>query len=167
MSAADEIAKLDKLRQQGLLSDGEFEAQKRQLLQQSAFAPPAAQGNASASGSGSGMPDRPADHEAIRAEVKRLNMWSLGLGVPGLVIQLFGHSTNKSVLTLIGTALFVSGLAMYARMRGRHPALGLLGLLSCLGTVILYLLEKRCLGCHTANPRVATACTQCGAPLGS
>ena len=50
-------------------------------------------------------------------------------------------------------------------MRGRHAALGLLGLLSCLGLLILYFLPKRCHYCRQSQSYRIRECTNCGAPV--
>jgi hypothetical protein len=52
-------------------------------------------------------------------------------------------------------------------MRGRSPAFGLLGLLSCIGLLILYFLSKKCLHCGTSHSYRVKECTSCGAPLGT
>lgn len=44
---------------------------------------------------------------------------------------------------LIGIAVVVVGLANYAKSKGRHPAWSLLGLLSCVGVVVVALLKDR------------------------
>lgn len=167
MSVADEIEKLSNLRQQGILSEEEFQAQKARILQQTA---PASSVSQSAKPAFLGNPtlgDKAAEHAAIRSEVKRLNNLSVVLGLSGIGLQVYGRATEQTSLTVLGVLLFIGGLGMYAKMRGRHPALGLLGLLSCLGMLILYFLDKKCLGCGRVSGRSEAFCADCGAPLGS
>jgi hypothetical protein len=107
----------------------------------------------------------PEEARIIAERLKAMNRNSLLLGAPGLVLQGVGN-TMKGVpgglLLLVGSALLVAGLAIYARMRGQSPWLGLLGLLSCLGMVVLVLLPKKCQHCG-ATTKGAT-CAACGAP---
>jgi hypothetical protein len=98
----------------------------------------------------------------IAARIKKLNDWGLLLGVAGLGLQGFGRASDNDALLLLGAAALVGGLAFYARMRGRDAWWGLLGLLSIVGLVILYILPKRCHHCGaTAKGKV---CSACGAP---
>jgi hypothetical protein len=86
------------------------------------------------------------------------------------VLQAAGRSIGDVeglVLVFGGTALFIAGLWFYAKMRGQHPAMCLLGLVSCLGMLILYFLPKKCLNCQTSAGYSATRCQRCTAPLGS
>jgi hypothetical protein len=94
-----------------------------------------------------------------------MNQTSLALGVPGLGLQIGGnamHGVAGGLTSLLGIGLLVAGLSVYARMRGHSPWLGALGLLSCLGMLILALLPKRCFNCQ-ARTKGAT-CAECGAP---
>ncbi len=107
---------------------------------------------------------------AIRAKLKRLNTLSLGIGAPGLLLQGMGASRSSLLFflaSIVGTAMLIVGLAYYAQYRGRHWAFGLLGLASCLGTIILYFIGKKCLHCHASHGFRASTCTNCGAPLAS
>jgi hypothetical protein len=108
--------------------------------------------------------------EELRRKLKGYNAMSFALGIPGIVLQVVGRNMGDViglVLVLTGAALFVGGLWFYAKMRGQHPALCLLGLISCLGMVILYFLPKKCLNCATGASFSAKQCAACGAPLGS
>src|SRR6266436_3024306 len=103
--------------------------------------------------------------ERIRAEIKRLNRISLSLGAPGLLLQVVGNAMGGrggGLVTLLGFALLVTGLAFYARMRGRTGWWGAAGILSCLGMILLYFLPKHC---HHCSARITgSECAKCGAP---
>ncbi len=83
--------------------------------------------------------------------IARYNNISLALGIPGLILQIAGNlmranpdqETLGVVVLLVGTVLLISGLAMYAKAKGRSPAWGLMGLLSLIGLVVLALLKDR------------------------
>lgn len=108
--------------------------------------------------------------DELRRAIKKYNTMSFALGLPGVVLQAVGRTMADglgTVLVLAGAGLFVAGLWFYAKMRGQHPALCLLGLVSCLGMLILYFLPKKCLNCRTGASYSAKQCQSCGAPLGS
>lgn len=65
------------------------------------------------------------------------------------------------------SALFSMGAAYtWAKMRGRHPAFGLAGLLfPPLGAFTVLLLKKRCVPCGAVNGRTAASCERCRSPL--
>jgi hypothetical protein len=82
-----------------------------------------------------------------------------------LSLQFAGQATDqpaKGLLTLLGAATLVYGLSLYARMRNQSAWWGALGLLSCLGLVILLLLPKRCHHCGAKTK--GKTCDKCGAP---
>ena len=117
-----------------------------------------------------GQPLTPERRAEIENELKRLNRTSFMLAVPGFVLQGVGRSMEGGLallVSLLGTALIIGGLVSYARLRGRHPAWSLLGLVSCLGLLILYFLPKHCLHCTTSHSYSAKQCSRCGAPLGA
>ena len=149
MSVTEELAKLSQLRDRGILSATEFAAAKSKLLHTEI--PPGAVSS-----------ERAAE---IRNQLKHWNHLSLALGIPGVFLQAMGYSDNQPAVTLLGAAILIGGLAFYARMRARSPALGFLGLLSCLGIFFLWLLDKNCLNCAKTNSRSRTMCERCGAPL--
>ncbi len=130
------------------------------------YAPPAAP-----AGPGLGAQAITAERaDELRRQLKSYNTMSFALGLPGLVLQGVGRNMAGPIgtlLTLAGIGLFVGGLWFYAKMRGQHPALCLLGLLSCLGMVVLYFLPKKCLNCAAAASYSLKECRACGAPLGS
>ncbi len=86
--------------------------------------------------------------------IKRYNNLSLALGVPGIILQIVGNVVAQAnagtgigllglPISLVGTALLVAGLAYYAIAKGRSGWWGLCGFLSCIGLLILALLEDR------------------------
>jgi hypothetical protein len=83
------------------------------------------------------------------------NKTSLTIGVPGLILQpvgsmLVGGNLGYAI-TLVGTVLLITGLCYYARAKGYHMAFGALGLLSCVGLVILAVLPDQRKGESPAN----------------
>ncbi|AUX44679.1 hypothetical protein SOCE26_061460 [Sorangium cellulosum] len=114
-----------------------------------------------------GEPISPERHAEIQRQLKRLNTMSFAFGLPGLVLQSIGRTTDNVLLALGGAVLFVIALVNYAKMRGRNGALGLLGLFTCVGLAILYFLPKLCLNCQAKHPYRARQCERCSAPLGS
>jgi hypothetical protein len=109
----------------------------------------------------------PARRAEIQRELRKLNVLSFGLGVPGLLLQVTGRVMDSWLLSLAGLVLFVAGMVFYTKMRGRHIAWSLLAFSSCIGLVILYFLPKRCLNCSSENSYRAGQCDSCGCPLGS
>ena len=107
----------------------------------------------------------PAEAERIRREIQRLNKTSLMIGAPGLLLQVVGNvlgGSTGSIVTLAGCALLVTGLSFYARMRGHSPWWGALGIASCIGMLLLYVLPKYCH--HCAARVTGPTCDKCGAP---
>jgi len=64
-----------------------------------------------------------------------------------------------------GMALFTVGMVFYARMKGRHGAMGLFGLLSCIGLLVLHFLPKSCQNCRASASYRVKECSACGAPV--
>jgi hypothetical protein len=115
-------------------------------------------------------PINPQRAAEIQKELSGLNAKSFALAIPGFVLQIVARNFTGVMsigLSLLGTALFIGGLVFYARMRGRHPAFSLLGLVSCLGLLILYFLPKSCLNCGQSHGFSVKQCTRCGGPLGA
>jgi len=86
--------------------------------------------------------------------IKRYNNISLGLGIPGVILQVAGNILARSnpeaginvlwaLVALVGTGLLIAGLSYYAIAKGRSPWWGLCGFLSCIGLLILALLKDR------------------------
>ena len=75
--------------------------------------------------------------------IAKFNRISLAVGIPGLILQTIGYGNFLSPFYLLGTILLILGLVFYAMSRGRHPAWGLFGFLSCLGVIVLYFLKDR------------------------
>lgn len=108
----------------------------------------------------------PEARAALQKKISRLNLVTIAVGVPGLLLQLAGRFSGGFLLTIVGGALVITALAFFAQMRGRHPAFCLLGFLSCIGLIILYFLPKRCLACSAEQSYRSGQCDRCGAPLG-
>jgi hypothetical protein len=110
----------------------------------------------------------PAEYERIRQRLQAMNRTSLLLGAPGLALQVAGNLTHGIVgnlVSLVGVGLLIAGLSSYARMRGHSAWYGALGLLSCLGMLILAVLPKKCFNCGATTK--GAACAACGAPAPS
>jgi len=119
----------------------------------------------------------PEKAEEIRKKISRLNLLSFVLAVPGIGLQFFGGALIAGsrtgadaagiilMLRLVGAPLVIAGLCCYARMKGRSWALGLFGLLSCLGLIILAVLPKCCHNCRTLSSYRVRECGACGAPM--
>lgn len=92
--------------------------------------------------------------------IKKYNNLSFVWGVPGIIIQSGGQVLAQMAerpgsepdplltlsgcgITLVGTGLLMVGLAYYAKSRGRHPVWCLMGLLSCIGLIVLALLKDK------------------------
>jgi hypothetical protein len=89
------------------------------------------------------------------------NRKSLALGLPGLFFQIaaglarmyFIHKHGGElppalnwvplIVQIMATIVLIIGLAYYAKAKGYHGALGLLGVLSCIGLIILAVLPDR------------------------
>jgi hypothetical protein len=76
---------------------------------------------------------------------------NIGVGV-GLMVQILGRTMSGAggalglmgwLVTLAGLGLFLWGCFSYAKGKGYHPALGLLGLLSCIGLLVLVVLPDK------------------------
>ena len=80
------------------------------------------------------------------------NKTNVGVGT-GILLQFLaqvlfgargqGNPAAYSVLMLLGAVAFIYGCCSYAKGKGYPAILGLLGLFSCLGLVILVLLPVR------------------------
>lgn len=106
----------------------------------------------------------------IAKELRRLNRMSFTLGIPAFFIQVvanFMMGLSERLCILVGAGLFVGALFFNARLRGRHAAFCLLGLLSWIGVIVLYFMPKSCLNCGTNASFTKKQCERCGAPLGS
>lgn len=68
---------------------------------------------------------------------KKYNNISLGLGAPGIVLQIWGNIIGQPIMLILGTILLMIGLAYYAMAKGRNPAWCLMGFLSIIGLIVL------------------------------
>jgi hypothetical protein len=93
--------------------------------------------------------------------IPEYNSKSLAIGVPGLLLQIAGAVSrvwlvqqqgaqlNMTLMwatvaaQLIGSIMLIVGLGYYAKAKGYSGALGLLGLLSCIGILILAILPDK------------------------
>ena len=87
--------------------------------------------------------------------IQHYNSKSLALGIPGLLLQITPifhdalppHPEWVDILTIVATlsgwVLVSLGLCYYAQAKGYSKWLGLLGLLSCIGLIILACLPDR------------------------
>ena len=96
--------------------------------------------------------------------IAKYNRKSLALGIPGLVLQTGCFFTSNLIAakakssgaapsdslalllaagTLVGAVLLIIGLGFYAKAKGYSALLGLLGLLSCIGLLILAALPDK------------------------
>ncbi len=79
--------------------------------------------------------------------IKKYNNISLAVGIPGLIIQILGTFIQISALSiavsLVGSIIFIIGLSFYAKAKARHPAWGLLGVLSIVGMIVLALVPDK------------------------
>ncbi len=74
---------------------------------------------------------------------------NIGVGI-GLIGEILGHSLFDSgnlglamLVALFGAAFFIWGCAQYAQAKGHSAWLGVLGLLSLLGLIVLFFLPDR------------------------
>ena len=100
----------------------------------------------------------PSEFESSIGRAFRLVDLGLGLQALGRGIR---HE-SAALWTLAGTALLIYGLMLFAKMRRQSPWWGVLGLLSCMGVVILALLPKKCHHCRATTS--GQRCHRCGAP---
>ena len=97
----------------------------------------------------------------LKKENKRLNWSSMLLGASGLLLQYFGGHLG---LRLLGLVLLLTGLALYASMKGRSKWWGALGLFNLLGLLVLALISKYCRNCGQREK--SKICQNCGGPVG-
>ena len=109
-----------------------------------------------------------AEAAAIARRLKQLNSRSIALIGPGLILQIIGGLVSDDALgplvRLLGVVLMTIGLTFYARVRGRSPWFGLLGILSCVGAAVVSRLPKNCVHCR-ASVGASPECVACGAPV--
>ena len=76
---------------------------------------------------------------------------TIGLG-GGILLQVAGQVLTKAMpglaligflICLVGLAFFIWGCMNYAEGKGYDKVLGLLGLLSCIGLIVLWLLPDK------------------------
>lgn len=76
---------------------------------------------------------------------------NIGVGI-GIVLEIIGYVVRTHspglvalglVIGLVGTVIFIWGCMNYAEGKGYSPWLGLIGLLSCVGLIVLLLLPDK------------------------
>jgi hypothetical protein len=129
------------------------------------------------SGVGMSSAVSPQKADEIKRKISRLNLLSFVFAIPGLILQFAGPGLLLSghtgpglaglvlLIRLLAVPLIIAGLVCYALMKGRGGAFGLLGLLSCLGLLILHFLPKACHNCKASASYSAKQCRDCGAPM--
>ena len=99
--------------------------------------------------------------------IAKYNRKSLALGIPGLLLQLGCLFTSNLIAakaksdgvapsdsltlllaagSLVGALLLIIGLGFYAKAKGHSVVWGLLGLLSCIGLLILAIMPDKTKG---------------------
>jgi hypothetical protein len=85
----------------------------------------------------------------LQANKKKTNI-GIGLGIIleiiGRIITMYGGQAGAlagSILVLVGVVFFIWGCMNYAEGKGHSKWLGLLGLLSCIGLIILVILPDK------------------------
>ncbi len=82
---------------------------------------------------------------------EKKNATNIGIGV-GIVLQIVGQVLSNQggsmvmvggLLSLVGLVVFIWGCFNYAQGKGYPAVLGLLGLLSCIGLIILVVLPDK------------------------
>ena len=132
------------------------------------------------SGVGTSPRVSPVRAQEIKKTISKLNILSFVFALPGIGLQVVGALARKDMadptqasaaqaggllLQLVGCVLLIVGFAFYGRMKGRSGALGLFGLLSCIGLIILHFYPKKCHNCRTGASYSAKECGACGAPV--
>jgi hypothetical protein len=93
--------------------------------------------------------------------IQKYNRISLAVGIPGLLLQIGSQvvinlcknpasHVNSDMLEgtaaygiLLGTVLLIIGLCYYAKAKGYSAVYGCLGLLSCIGLIILAVMKDK------------------------
>lgn len=111
----------------------------------------------------------------IKSRISRLNILSFVFALPGIALQAGAGAVASGpnalsegsavLLRIVGAPLIIAGLVCYARMKARSGWWGLLGLLSCLGLIILHYLPKNCHNCGKGASYSAKSCSSCDAPV--
>ncbi len=99
----------------------------------------------------------PADAAQLQEELdtlnenrRRNNMLGFAFGVPGLAMQIIGGVLSAQdeqlllvgfVLRLLGLAMLMVGIGFVAAYKGRNPAWALLGLIGCIGLLVILFLK--------------------------
>jgi hypothetical protein len=91
----------------------------------------------------------------LRTERRRQDVLALAFGIPGFLVFMGGSFLSRVFLkgrgwelellaysiVILGAALLLVGCVFFAKHKGQHPALGLLVFASCIGLIILLVIE--------------------------
>ena len=69
--------------------------------------------------------------------IKKYNNISLACGAPGMLLQYVGIGIGQPFSLIVGTVLFMVGLAYYAKAKGRNAAWCLMCFLSIIGLIVV------------------------------
>jgi hypothetical protein len=94
---------------------------------------------------------------------------ALAFFIPSVVLQFVGQVVRTvpgeklvgSLILLVGTVLLVIGMAYYAKAKGRHPAWGLMGLLSLFGALLVESLREHEPESRTERDQLSTDTGSC------
>ena len=101
---------------------------------------------------------KPSGQQTYLPMIREYSRKSLAIGIPAIAllsvpVLVWGNAgimssntwvtTASVVLPIAGSALFIVALCYYAKAKGYNGALGLLGMLSCVGLLIIALLPDR------------------------
>ena len=106
---------------------------------------------------------------AKRLELARV--LSILLSIAGVLLPWLGGLLTRGrpipigALQWLGMGITIVGLGLLARLKGRSLFWGLLGSISCIGLLIVVMIEKRCFSCSNPVDRKRSSCPSCGAPV--
>ena len=84
--------------------------------------------------------------------IKEYNRKSFYFGIPGIILQFAGNIMRDPIgeptatgilISLVGTALLITGFVFYAKAKGRHAAWSLMAFLSLIGLIVLACLKDK------------------------
>ncbi len=84
--------------------------------------------------------------------IQEYNRKSFYYGIPGIILQIAGQFMKGPtgeptaigvIISLVGTALLLTGFLFYVKAKGRHPAWCLMAFLSIIGLIVLACLKDK------------------------